>query len=215
VLSIRFAPDHPGDSVRAIHAERFVRQASGHASLDVTDAWVDAQTAGVRPIAHYALPLARLMVGPNGLEVYAARDRRAVQVVVARDVTAFGVRTPEIAARVRAELPALEARLSGGSEARSDCRHLRFALRTISGAGQMATLQSLALLPPRQQTELADSDASAEERASLAVSAMRRRPFQLSVSATQSLSDAEPAVSLSMGWTGREQAGEIEPVDGL
>ena len=63
----RVAPGSAGD-VHAVHAERFVPGADGHASLSIVDAWVDARTRGARAYARSTLPLARVFVGPNGLE---------------------------------------------------------------------------------------------------------------------------------------------------
>ena len=213
MLSLWFFPGaKPSEAVRAVHGERFVPGKDGGASLDVTDAWIDLRTTGVRAIAHYELPLARVFSGPNGLEVFAARDEGAVQVVV-RAATGFGEPTPERAELVRAELSSLNVKLRGGSEVTSDCGHLRFALRAERGAAAMATLQSVAILPALREEATDHDDETADDEASRALRAMRRRPFRLSFSVTQFLSDADPLLSLTLGWSGREQPGTADQGD--
>lgn len=201
-LAMSFDPSKATGAVRAVHAERWVPGAEGRASLDVTDAWVDPRTRGARGVAHYVLPFVRIFRGPNGLEVYAMRDRRVVQVVV-RAPTAQGEAAGETAQAIRTALRSFNVQVSGGVEATSDCGHLRFALRAEPGAAEMATLRSVAYLP--RLTEAPPPDLAD-------VTTLRHRPFQLSVSATQLASDAEPRLSVSLGWTGSEAPG-TEPTE--
>jgi hypothetical protein len=188
-----------------VHAERFVAGESGRASLAIADAWVDVRTRGVKLIDRSTLPLSRVFVGPNGLEVYAARDGAALQVVL---------RAPDhptddaaLAGQIRAQLRNLSAVLPGRGGGTSDCGHLRFALRAPAGVGQMATLQSVAFLPPTDGDTPSPPDGESDDaRASRELQAMRQRPFQLSVSATSTTTDPSPIVSIALGWTGREHA---------
>lgn len=215
VLTQPFFPDAtPRDSVRAIHAERFVDGGNGRASIEVTDAWVDLQTTGARAIRRYALPLARVFSGPNGLEVFAARDRDAVQVVV-RAATGFGERTPELAEKVREELHSLEVKLAGDSDATSNCGHVRFALQTARGSAEMATFESVAVLPALREPEPKDDDGdtTAEDEAAAALRVKRIRPYRLVISVTQLKSEDEPHFSLALAWTGREQTGKVDGDD--
>jgi hypothetical protein len=200
----RSSSGRAGD-VRTVHAERFVAGEGGHASLAIADAWVDVRTRGVKLIDRSTLPLSRVFVGPNGLEVYAARDGAALQVVL---------RAPDhptddaaLAGQIRAQLRNLSAVLPGRGGGTSDCGHLRFALRAPAGVGQMATLQSVAFLPPTDGDTPSPPDGESDDaRASRELQAMRQRPFQLSVSATSTTTDPSPIVSIALGWTGREHA---------
>jgi hypothetical protein len=193
-------------AVHPMHAERLSVDGHGHATLDSTDVWLDAQTHGVKLIGRGRMTLQRVYVGPNDLEIYAARDGAGLQVVV-RAATS-PVEGASAAARVASEIGTISMTLPGGSNASSDCGHVRFELHPEAGQGEMATLQSVALLPPlpgdepvMPPVEVPSPDALAAMR----VQAMRRRPFQLSVSASESSSDETPVVSVAVGWLGRER----------
>src|SRR5258708_33309837 len=75
-------PNARESSVHVVHRERFIRGGQGGASLEVADAWVDGRTGGVRLIGRSTLPLARMFVGPNGVEVYGARSGDTLEVVL-------------------------------------------------------------------------------------------------------------------------------------
>ncbi len=75
----------------------------------------------------------------------------------------------------------------------------------------MAALQSNAFLPPLIGDESAEVEPGLESpasRASRLVQAMRRRPFQLSVSVSETTADAHPVLSVALGWSGRERPGD-------
>jgi hypothetical protein len=206
MLSWQFPIGSPGARTHAVHAERLVADGKGQASIEMTDAWADAQTHGVRLIARSTLPLRRIFVGPNGVEVYAGRDGTVVQVVV---------RAPTSPAD--SQLRGLNVALPGGQNGNSDCGHLRFALHTGRGQGQMAALQSVALLPPLDGDEPlipAEAEDSPETQAALLLQSMRRRPYQLSISVSQSGADPDPVLSVSVGWVGRERAADFTGREG-
>lgn len=206
VRSMKHMRRSSGGDVHAVHSERFVAGADGHASLEIADAWFDARTRGVRQLGRSTLPLQRVFAGPNGLEVYAARDGEAVQVVL---------HTPDhpsddsaLAEQLRSRLRNMFVTLPDRNSGNADCGHLRFTLRAPAGIGQMATLQSAAFLPPVDgDSGEAPDDESDQARASRLFQAMRQRPFQLTVSATASSADRSPVVSIALGWIGREHTG--------
>jgi hypothetical protein len=192
-----------GGDVHAVRSERFVAGPEAGASLEIADAWYDVRTHGARPIDHATLPLARVLVGPNGLEVYAARDGDAVVVVV---------HTPEHAAddaaladQLRTRMRSMTFTLPDHSNGSTDCGHFRVSLRAAAGAGQMVTLQTTAFLPALDGAagEVPDGE-SDEGRGARLLGLMRQRPFQLSVSATTARADRTPVVSIALGWSGRE-----------
>jgi hypothetical protein len=192
--------------VHVLHAERFVSGPDGQASLAITDAWIDARSRGVRLLGRSTLPLSRVFVGPNGLEVYAARDGDAVQVVLhaPQRPSADAALADQLRPRLRSMAVTLPDR-SGGS---TDCGHLRFVLHSTAGGGEMGVLQSTAFLPPVDGDFGATSDGESEEgRGSRMLQAMRQRSFQLGVSATESSVDKSPVLSISLGWIGRERVG--------
>jgi hypothetical protein len=194
-----------GGAVHAIRVERFVTGSEGHASLDITDAWVDARTRGARVFEHVAVPLARIFTGPNGLEVFAARDEDTVQLVV--HVSEHPAEDAGLAKMLRAQLQGLFMVLPDGNNGSTDCGHMRVALHTRDGAGQMATLQSNAFLPPADGDWGKPEDGETEDsRGQRLFQTMRQRPYQLSVSTTTTSADASPVLSVALGWAGRERA---------
>jgi hypothetical protein len=151
-------------------------------------------------------PLLRVFVGPNGLDVYAARDGEAVQVVLhAPDHPSDDAALAEV---LRARLRNMFVTLPDRNSGNADCGHLRMTLRAPAGIGQMATLQSAAFLPPLDgdSGEVPD-DESDQARGSRLFQAMRQRAYQLTVSATSSSADKTPVLSIALGWIGRERAG--------
>jgi hypothetical protein len=199
-------PSTDGQNVHAVRSERLTLEQDGHAMLSLTDAWVDARTRGARLIGHSTLPLSRVFVGPNGLEVYAARDGNALQVVVrASDHPSDD---PALAEQLRARLRAMTVSLPGGNGGNGDCGHVGFTLRSAPGGGQMATLRSTAFLPSLDGDPGGPEGESDDARAERELEALRQRPFQLSVSTTSSTADASPVVSIALGWTGRERTGD-------
>jgi hypothetical protein len=206
VRSRRRARSSRGGDVHAVHSERFVDGTDGHASLEIADAWFDARTRGVRLIGRSTLPLLRVFTGPNGVDLYAARDGEALEVVL--HVPERPSDDAALADALRARLRNLFVTLPGHSTGNSDCGHLRVTLRAPSGAGEMATLQSTAFLPPvdGDSGEVPDRE-SEEARGSRLFQAMRQRPYQLTVSATTSSVDRSPVVSIALGWIGREHTG--------
>ena len=195
-----------GDEVHAIHAERFVEGSGGHASLEITDAWFDPRSRGARVLGRSTLPLSRIFIGPNGLEVYAARDGEAMQVVFR--TSDHPAEDPALADALRTRQRSMSVSLPDRSAGGSDCGHLRAVLRAPAGGGQMATLQSIAFLPPVDGNfgEIREG-AEKDERGETMFRAMRQRNYQISVSATTSSADSNPVVSIALGWLGRERAG--------
>ena len=206
VRSRRHARSSSGGDIHAVHSERFVAGQDGRASLEIADAWFDARTRGVRLLGRSTLPLLRVFVGPNGLEVYAARDGAAVQIVLhapdrPSDDAALGD-------QLRPRLRSMAVTLPDHNGGNTDCGHLRVALRAPRGVGEMATLQSIAFLPPLDADPGDAPDGESDEgRGSRLFQAMRQRPFQLGVSATASSTDKSPVLSVALGWIGRERTG--------
>jgi hypothetical protein len=205
-LSFQFdAPPTPDSQpdVHAIHSERFVAGVDGRATLELVDAWVDGRTRGVRLLNRSTLPLSRVFVGPNELEVFAARDGEALQVVLHTGKT---LPTPRF---VRDRVRQLVVTLPEQDIGVSDCGHLRFALRAPPGEGQMGTVQSTAFLPPSDEELATLGDPAASDHDMKLFRMMRQRAFQLSISASSSSADPHPIVSVSLSWLGRERGSDF------
>lgn len=195
-----------GGDVHAVHSERFVAGQDGRASLELADAWFDMRTRGARVYGRATLPLTRVFAGPNGLEVYAARDGGAVQLVLHAPDHPSG--DAALAEQLRQRLRSMTFTLPDHNGGNGDCGHVRVTLRALPGAGEMATLQSTAFLPPLEGDQGAVPEGESEDaRGSRLLGLMRQRPFQLSMSATASSADEAPVVSIALGWIGREHTG--------
>jgi hypothetical protein len=210
MLSFQFMlkpePAQAQSEVHAVHSERLVPGADGRATLEMADAWIDSRTRGVRLVGKSTMPLARMFVGPNGLEIYGARDGESLQVVVRTPTMAS--ETPVIAQQLRQRLRNLNAQLPDSSFGSTDCGHMRFVLKAQAGAAQMASIQSIAFLPPLEGDEAkAEPGESPEAGAWRRIQSMRQRAFQLGVSASESSGDKNPIVSISLAWVGRERRG--------
>jgi hypothetical protein len=204
VRSKRRARSVTGGEVRAVRSERFVDGQDGHASLEIADAWFDVRTRGVRVFERSTLALQRVLVGPNGVEVYAARDGDALQLVV--HVPEHPATDADVADQVRSRLRNMSFTLPDRNGGGSDCGHVRIALRARIGAGQMATLQSVAFLPALDGPAGVHPEGESEDgRRATLFAALRQRPYQLSMSATRTSADDQPVVSLALGWLGRER----------
>jgi hypothetical protein len=194
--TLQWRASDPRTAVHAMHSEVFVAESDGRASLRIVDAWVDPRTRGARLIGRSTLPLSRIYTGPNGLELYAARDGSAVQVVV----RAAGRADGSVVSALERSARNLTMILPDGNVAGTDCGHVRIALKPSPGSAQMAILQSVAFLHP-----LATPGAPVVDEPKLqAPESFRRRPFQLSVSASQSTTDPRPVLSVAAAWIGRE-----------
>jgi hypothetical protein len=190
-------------NVHIVRVERFIAGENGRASLEIADAWVDAGTRGGRLLQRSTVPLSRVFVGPNGLEVYAARDGDALEVVF--HVPDHLSDDPALDSQLRSQMQGMAVFLPDNTGANPQSGHLRTTLRAYGGAGQMETLQAVAFLPPLDgETPPPLEGESDQERANREFHAMRLRPYQLTVSATAASTDTDPVVSIALGWTGRE-----------
>jgi hypothetical protein len=210
MLSFQFMlkpePGQAQSEVHAVHSERFVGGADGHATLEMADAWIDSRTRGVRLLGKSTMALSRVFVGPNGLEIYGARDGESLQVIVRTPTMAS--EPPVVAEQLRQRLRNLNAQLPDSSFGSTDCGHMRFVLKAPPGGAQMASIQSIAFLPPLDGDEpKGEAGESPEAGAWRRIQAMRQRAFQLGVSASASTGDKNPIVSISLAWIGRERRG--------
>lgn len=179
--------NNPNAGVTAVHSERFVND-GGSARIEIVDAWVDPATKGVRKIASSALPL-KLLGSARGLEVYAAREERektnAVHFVVVPSSDTPNGRAESLVAMLG----------DGRNMTSSSCSHLRFALAAGTGAADSALLRTTLRLPDREAGERSDADGEKRAR-------VREAAVQLGISQTKR--DAQPILSLTFGWAGRE-----------
>jgi len=174
--------------VAAVHMERLVRHEDGREELEYRDAWVDPLTLGSRLIGNGSIPLARVATGPAGLAVYAARDHDVVHIVVEPGPA------PSNEPTLRAITRNLQLQAAGFGQ--SDCGFLRVTIPADDA--EMVTFTTTAItkvdVPPPSTDGLPGRPRTA-----------RRRGLLVFASATRSSADPEPVVSITFGWSGREE----------
>lgn len=209
VASAKKLPPRPPavrPSVRFVRSEKLT-VANGQATLDVIDAWVDVLTLGARQVARSSFAMKRIATGPNELEVYAAREGRAMQVLVRPpSVPLDGVPEKERRRYLDELQPVadhLGVRTDGGFDT-TDCGHIRFSLEYDKGQGQMATIASTAFLLGGVDDEVDDpkpkNDDSEPDEESDRPLAIRTRLVLGNVSLSQAASEKEPVLSITWGW---------------
>jgi hypothetical protein len=187
--------------IQAAHMEKLARADDGKsATLDWVDAWVDPVTAGAQTIGQGALTLTRVATGPAGTEVYAARDASVVHFV-------FRLGDPPKDETMQSMFMR-QIQVTGSDPMRrsaSDCGFLRVTLPVGSKADEMAAFETRVLLPPLRPTPTPAADDKTVVQARVtAAQQPRRRLLVANVSSTQTTADADPLVSVSFGWDGKD-----------
>jgi hypothetical protein len=214
-------PGPPKDVIQRVRLERLTRDADA-VTVDTVDALFDLQTLGSRLLSKTSAKLARITTGPSGIGVFAARDDKGN--------TEFLVTGPELPQPpTESDRPAqLEALASAASRliaqtalntsASSGCGRVRFTLASKPGAGEMATLLTMAFLPPSAEpdegpsSDDSDGDGEPDEQGFVQQQTLRRgmrkqraRPLAINVSLSQLQSEPSPLLSVTFGWAGKDE----------
>jgi hypothetical protein len=207
----------PSD-VTPVHRERFVSEGA-EVRIETVDAWVDPVTLGVRLIGRGSLPLKKIGEAPGDITIYAAQERTHVQLVVRRhakaddkpvDPTDFS--SPEAVMRQHERQMPLVIHNSSGATESSGCGFARVTLHAEKGIGEMARVETavVSVNPPEEQPKKKDSPLAAllgngNAAVDLTRPEVRVRPMSINLSSTWLTHDAEPVVSVTMGWAGRDR----------
>jgi hypothetical protein len=198
--------DNDTAGVSAVHRERLVQEAGGKATLESIDAWVDPTTRGARLIARASLPLVQVGSAVGGVTIYAGRDERTsgaryVHFVVTRSSAPNGRR-----------LASMTAMRQDGNNANGGCGHLRLPLALQANDGDTAVvLAPVELSAPRKAK--GERGEGAAKRGEPAEHEVRTRDAQIHLGVSQSSHDAEPRLSVSFGWSSREQVQRVTDDD--
>jgi hypothetical protein len=212
------------EGVSAVHVERFVDD-GGSARLEITNAWVDPNTRGARLIDKSTLPLTLVGASVGGMRVFAARNDRAD----GRNMVEFVVARPRGGSEIAKRMSTLMAiRPDGNGGHAAGCSHIRVSLPIETKGGESALVFASVELPslPRsaddddatpenEKTEKSDSKAKPAPRkrpirrgpvpeGSHEIEA-RLRDIEVHLGVSRTTKDAEPLLSVSFGWAGREQ----------
>ena len=217
VLTVPTNRDHYG-AVRAVRSERLVPGASGRATLEITDAWLDPVTRGVRLARRASVSLVQVASGIGGLDVYAARDGQQAVELVVRTMTAD----------LRRGQPGMTMTIIGDNVVNnSNCGHARVRLKLEKGAADMVTMNGELMLPSADEPKPPPAPAAdaAEQPGVLArvfgstpgqtlrMRDIRLRQVRVSGSTTWTSRDPEPVLSVSFGWQGRERTMQVPSFD--
>ena len=173
----------PKPGVVQLRSERLVRDASG-ARLELSDLWIDPETASVRESSRATIPLAMLAGHASGFASYGFRDGNAVEIVV----TTHG---------------AFQLTSASGELDSNECDHARVRLDASVVGGN--TVVVVGRYDEREAPHtLAPSPAEADPP-------LRMWTAQMSASASRTTSDPAAVLSLTMrvaefvparGWRG-------------
>lgn len=199
--------------VRLVHMEKLTVADAGKATLDISDTWVDVLTLGARSISKWSLPMKRISGGPNGLEVYAARDGKTMQLLVRPPTVPLDGVPEKEKKRYVDELQTVANHIGvrkadGGGFDAADCGHMRFSLEYDKGSGQMATIVATAFLPGGVDDEVDEAKPAepgeGDDEGDQRQLAIRTRLALGSISLTQAPSEKDPMLSVSWGWGAKE-----------
>jgi hypothetical protein len=201
------ARHHHEPMVRAVRVESLAIDPAGTAALTTASAWVDPISLGVQTIAESTLKLTRIGQA-HGVTILAARDPsgRAVHFVVHQDRPSgraglFTGRHMQV--------------LRGNNGGHSSCGQASFTLHASPVGGDQARVELDAVLAI---DEIPEEDGKRglmgvfrrhEVAEPLQPREMRVRPMQVHLAVSQSSSDADPVVTLSFGWNGKERVHPI------
>lgn len=211
----QLGPKAPSD-VTPVHRERFVIE-NGEAKLEMVDAWVDPVTMGVRLIARGSLGLKKVGEAPGDLTIYAAQERTHVQLVVRRHakddekpIDPSDFTNARVLARSR-QMPLMLHTPSGVTEG-SQCGFVRVTLHAEKGVGEMARVESAVVnvfpaeeQPKKKESVLGALIGNGNAAQDLSMPEVRVRPLSINLSTTWLTHDAEPVLSITMGWAGRDR----------
>ncbi|HLK40772.1 MAG TPA: hypothetical protein VKU41_28660 [Polyangiaceae bacterium] len=211
----------PRDAVQRLRLEKLT-QDGDTVTIETTDAMLDLQTMGARLVSKSSAKLSRVVTGPSGLGVFAARDDKGQTEFL---VTAPEIPPPPTESDRPAQLEALSMRAASlvaqtpsSASSASGCGRVRFTLAAKAGSGQMATVIATAFLPPATEpdegpaTDDSDGDGEPDDEGFIAQQTSRRglrkqraRPLAVNVSLSQLASESAPLLSVTFGWAGKNQ----------
>ncbi len=186
-----------GETTKAVRSEKLVETEDHEkATLEIVDAWVDARTGGAKLIGKTSVPLVRVGGALTEVRVYAARaesgSAKDVHVVVKRD-----------GPRLLSGFPFQVERAT--NVAHGQCTHAHVVLHGTKAAGDLAIVKTTIRLPDLKEREEKAND---DELPSV-MTEVRTRELEVQLGASQTSGDKAPLVSVSFGWSGREQTADV------
>lgn len=202
--------------VTAMHQEKIIVGEDKKARLEVTDAWVDPVTHGVRLIGRATMPLERIGSAWHGVKLYAARGDKVVHVVARRDrpkELTNDQPTKQAEFRVQNALrQQMVVHNAAGEQDSTQCSFAHVTLKAQLGAAETALFETNTVFvdppEPKSDKEKVDEDVmgfGSFGRMQENGPGIRVRPFRATVSSTWSSRDTSPVISVSFGWAGRER----------
>jgi hypothetical protein len=195
---------YPNQGLTAVRVERLTRDGSGGGVVKSTEAWVDADTLGVRKIREDTLPLRLVAEGPAGLAVLAARDASG-------EAIHFVIHQPSRGSPERSYMSRSWGIEVSQDSGHSDCGYAHIVLGSAAGMGDSALMEVELELDPPAADEQAPADPNAPAAGSPPPSEppqprdVRSRALRVQLSLSQTATDAAPVPSVSFGWLGHER----------
>lgn len=184
--------------VSMVRNEAFVRGAGDTGVLKTTDAYVDAVSLGAKLIGTRTLTLQRVGSGPQGVDVYAARDGHKVRFVVT------SARPDAVPGADPDHLQGIQ--LASGSEGGfSNCPFLSTTMDADTRGGGVAATAFVRVPVALEESEMpvpAFMRNRGEEVETMPVKELSTRLTAVRLSVSRTSSDRVPVVSVTFGWEG-------------
>jgi len=171
-----------GSSAMPLRVERFVEHPTGGAQLEITDAWLDGKTRGVRHVKTTRIGLTPIAKGPAGYVVFAMREGNVIDVVLpSKNMLGY-----------------VDER---GRTGMSQCGHVRLSLDTSAAEGAMILAAGRIQTPsPAAARRASPSLINMPQQRAMNPSAFEMRGIEVSVSASRTKRNPAPLLSASVSW---------------
>jgi hypothetical protein len=191
-------------SVQMVRSERIVKETGDKLTYDVTIAYVDAETMGVRQVSKQSVEFSLVRELPGKVKVYGAKSDDQLTFLVRR----------QRHDKERFFFGPLMVTVNGQhSASSSDGCPVMFSLKATKGVAANAVVQLEAML---EVQDIAPDAADSGITGRLGIMPVgdgqreaRMRPMRIGVSSTWMSQDAAPVLSVSHGWAGRERTQPI------
>lgn len=201
--------------VTAVHQERFILQEDKKARVEITDAWVDPMTHGVRLIGKSTMSLERIGSASHGVKLYAAKGDKRVHIVARRALPKEATKLNDRPSKsfefkiFNAVRHPLMIETPAGERDQTMCGFAHVSLKAEKGTAETAMFETATIFidPLEPKPEKTEEEVIAEARANHEeeTPTVRVRPFRATVSSTWTSRDVAPVISVSFGWAGRER----------
>lgn len=183
----------------AAHAEHWVETGDGPV-IEMSDAWIDLATHGVRVFRQSRLPLVKVTQPYPGVTIYAARTAHSVEFVVR-----LQGRENKLGGQIASQLGQRMVFARGNESGSVACGFVRIGLNGEPGEGQVANAVTEVAVGLEPQDKAAVGLSPELNPAKVPARELTLRTLQLNLSVSRLSTDPHPVASVSYGFFGEER----------